>query len=109
METLAYVFCYFAVALGVIMLAICVYNPWYCRVFLRDEWKAWEEIIPQLEHVTLRGYDESEDTYYFTLYNNRILFKEGCKVGIVKNDGMVLTWFDTHHNKQAVEILKTKI
>ena len=96
-------------ALGVIIIVICLYNPWYCRFFLRDEWNRWEEILPQLENVTLNGYNESTDTYYFTLYDNRILFTEKCEVGILCRDGLVLTWFDEYHNKKAVEILKTKI
>ena len=109
METLANIICVFVMILGIIALVIILYNPWYCRVFLRNEWNAWEELLPQLHNATLVEYYEKQNMYSFTLNNNHIHFIDGCKVGVVCSNGTVLTWFDTYHNKKAVEILKTKI
>lgn len=109
METLVFNFCVFVMILSIIMLVIISYNPWYCRVFLRNKWNTWEELLPQLHNATLVEYYEKENVYSFTLNNDHIHFIDGCKVGIVCSNGTILTWFDTYHNKKAVKILKTMI
>ena len=109
METLAFNFCVFVMIVSIITLVVTSYNPLYCRIFRRDEWNTWEELLPQLHNATLIGKWENQNVYSFILNDDHIHFIDGCKVGIVCNDGTVLTWFDTYHNKKAVEILKTMI
>ena len=110
-------------ALGVLVLLICAWNTSYCFVFLRREWRQWEELIKNKDKITFNRhyvFDNNSwlDNYEFIgeMYGKKVMVKYwerkpagAVSVFTIENDDCILCSFDQYHVRKMQSILEKEI
>jgi hypothetical protein len=109
--------------LGVLGMLICAWNTSYCFVFLRREWRQWEELIKNKDKIAFKyHYVFGEHSllnnceFIGEMYGKNVKVKYweyepdgGVSVFDLENEDCILCDFDRYHVRKMQNILEKEL